>query len=90
MQTENTQDLERMIVENAESIRSSSETCEPPAITNNPKISKVDKKRKGAESSAKDNVEEYLGKRKPSRPRSWTWDHFTKDLDVVHENHTLS
>ena len=80
MQTENTQDLERMIAENAESIRSSSETCEPPAITNNPKVSKVDKKRKDAESSNKDNVEKDLGKRKPSRPRSWTWDHFTKDL----------
>ena len=64
---------------NTNSIRSPTENSEAQA---RPGIPKVDKKRKApppvGETSVDDSTEDP-GKRKPSRPRSWTWDHFTRD-----------
>ncbi|KAJ1376202.1 hypothetical protein SESBI_50186 [Sesbania bispinosa] len=78
-ETENTPDSGKMIVENVESIiKSLAETNEPNTQSNstNPKVDKKDKKRKGEETP----VDDGSGKRKPIKPRSWTWEHFSKEI----------
>ena len=64
---------------NVESIWSSTETSAVKVRAQVPKPDK--KKRKVTETSTNDgdNDDSNPGKRKPFRPRSWTWEHFTRD-----------
>ncbi|KAJ1403511.1 hypothetical protein SESBI_27219 [Sesbania bispinosa] len=78
-ETENTPNNGMMIVENVESvIKSPVETNEPntQSYSTNPKVDKKDKKWKVEETL----VDDGSGKRKPIKPRSWTWDHFSEEV----------
>lgn len=73
-------------VNNLESVNMNSEANETQTITKKKKkvLKKSAKKKKLAEVAVEDEEDEddeeddESGKRKPSKPRSWTWDHFTK------------
>lgn len=79
IQEQNTQNVER-VIENAE--LPSPEPNEQQTTSKKTKVPKKDKKRKSGEPTAEEEegeeTEEDGGKRKPTKPRSWTWDHFTK------------
>ena len=90
MHAENTENNEENTtgntIGNAESIQSSIETS---VVQVKAQVSKLDKKkRKVTETPAndKDNDDPDLGKIKPSRPKSSTWEHFTRDPNSKRSN----